>query len=127
MGHVLVADDEPGIRRLLAVKLRAAGHAVSEVGDGDAALAAIREDPPVLAVLDLHMPGRSGIEVCRELQRDPGLRAVRVVLLSGRCSPADVDTALAAGARAFLTKPFDPDELVAELCSHVTGPTAVGS
>ena len=108
MATVLIADDAPRVRQLLGVVLRGAGHKVEEVADGDAALAAIRGRRPAVAVLDVVMPGRSGLEVCRQVRADPALADVRVLLVSANATAAE---AAAAGAAAFLAKPFSPANL----------------
>jgi two-component system, OmpR family, response regulator MtrA len=119
VSHVLVADDDEDIRRLVVMKLRSAGHEVTAVGDGDAALAAATADPPDLAVLDLMMPGLSGVEVCTALRADPALAHVPIVLLTARAQERDQAEGLAAGADAFLSKPFRPKALLAELAPYI--------
>ena len=119
MSHVLVADDDPDIRRLIVMKLRSAGHEVTDVGDGTAAVDAARAVRPDLALLDLSMPGLTGIEVCTALKADPVLADVPVVLLTARAQERDVEAGLAAGADAYLSKPFRPRELLAELAPYL--------
>ena len=115
MTHILVADDDPDIRKLLVLKLRGAGHTVAEAEDGQAALDSARAAPPALALLDLMMPRRSGLEVCRELKADPDLAHVPVILLTARAQERDRAEGLEAGADAYLSKPFRPRELLAQL------------
>lgn len=123
MARVLVADDDPDIRRLVVMKLRGAGHEVTEVGDGLAAVEAARRDPPPdLLLLDLMMPGLTGIEVCETLRREPGLEQVPMVLLTARAQERDVANGLAAGATAYLSKPFSPRGLLDELAPYLSGP-----
>src|SRR5918997_2272200 len=111
--RVLVADDEDDIRALVAVAVRRAGcTVVGSVGDGDAALARARADLPDLTVLDVSMPGRTGLEVCTALRADPATAGVRVLLLSAGASLDDVARGLAAGADAYLAKPFQVSGLV---------------
>ena len=110
MTTVLIADDEPRIRLLLRTSLRDAGHDVREVADGEAALRAIRERPPSVAILDVQMPGLSGLEVCRRVRADPRLAGVRLLVVSANATEAD---ALTAGADVFLAKPFSPTRLLA--------------
>jgi DNA-binding response OmpR family regulator len=105
--RVLVADDEDDIRGLVRLAVRRAGcTVVAEVADGTAALAAARDHLPDLAVLDVSMPGASGLEVCSALRADPATAAVRVLLLSAGASAEDVARGLAAGADSYLPKPF---------------------
>lgn len=111
--RVLVADDEPDIRDLVCLAVRrAGGTVVSAVADGAAALAAARAERPDLAVLDVSMPEASGLEVCVALRADAGTAGARVLLLSAGASDEDVARGLAAGADAYLVKPFAVAELV---------------
>jgi DNA-binding response OmpR family regulator len=114
--RVLVADDEPDIRDLVCLAVRRAGGiVVRAVADGTAALAAAREDRPDLAVLDVSMPEASGLEVCVALRADPGTASTRVLLLSAGASDEDVARGLAAGADAYLVKPFAVADLVQQV------------
>ena len=112
MHRVLVADDDPDIRELVRFKLEQAGHEVTTVGDGDAALAAVRADGPyALIMLDVMMPRRTGIEVCETLRNDPTTRSVPILLLTAKAQEADVERGFAAGADDYIVKPFSPREL----------------
>ena len=123
--RVLVADDEDDIRALVAVAVRRAGcTVVGSVADGDDALARARAELPDLTVLDVSMPGRTGLEVCTELRADPGTAAVRVLLLSAGASAEDVARGLAAGADAYLPKPFSVAGLVGEIRALTGGRSA---
>src|SRR6204780_4234744 len=82
MATVLLAEDDADIRLLVTFKLKKAGHQVRAFGDGPSALAGARENPPDLAVLDIMMPGMSGLEVCRELRKDPATAKIPVILLT---------------------------------------------
>jgi DNA-binding response OmpR family regulator len=114
--RVLVADDEDDIRALVAVAVRRAGcTVVGPVPDGETALRLARAEPPALTVLDVSMPGRTGLEVCTELRADPATAGVRVLLLSAGASAGDVARGLAAGADAYLPKPFSVAGLVDEV------------
>jgi DNA-binding response OmpR family regulator len=120
--RVLVADDEDDIRHLVGVAVRRAGCAVvRSVADGTSALAGAREIRPDLSVLDVSMPGRTGLEVCAELRADPATADIRVLLLSAGASPEDVARGLTAGADAYLTKPFSIADLVREIRALTTG------
>jgi DNA-binding response OmpR family regulator len=112
---VLCADDDEDILSLVSLRLERAGYRVARASDGDAALAIAREQHPDLAVLDLMMPRRTGIEVLAELRSDESTRAMRVILLSARVRSDDVTRGLHAGADAYLTKPFKAGELVAKV------------
>ncbi len=115
---ILIAEDDAVSRRLLEVTLRKWGHEPQIVEDGDAAWAALqRPDRPSLAVLDLMMPGLSGIEVCRNAR---GLalkerRPLYLILLTARSETATIVEALEGGANDYVQKPFTPDELRARI------------
>jgi DNA-binding response OmpR family regulator len=114
--RVLVADDEDDIRGLVCLAVRKAGAAdVTAVADGTAALAAARSQLPDLAVLDVSMPGATGLEVCSALRADPATAGIRILLLSAGASLDDVARGLAAGADAYLAKPFSVAGLVHQL------------
>ena len=114
--RVLVADDEDDLRELVCLAVgRAGARVVSSVGDGDAALSAARSELPDLAVLDVSMPGPSGLDVCTELRRDPATAGIRLLLLSAGASLDDVARGLAAGADAYLAKPFTVSGLVTQV------------
>jgi DNA-binding response OmpR family regulator len=120
--RVLVADDDPDIRHLVVFKLGQAGFQVQAVGDGTAALAAIEADPPDLAVLDMMMPGLSGIDVLRKIRGGERTRGVRVILLTARSRDADVDAGFATGADDYVIKPFSPRELLHRVNSVLARP-----
>jgi DNA-binding response OmpR family regulator len=114
--RVLVAEDDADIRDLVCLAVsRAGGVVVSSVADGASALAGVREALPDLAVLDVSMPGISGLEVCTALRAETTTSGVRVLLLSAWASPDDVARGLAAGADAYLAKPFPLSDLVARV------------
>ncbi|MCW2532969.1 MAG: Response regulator with CheY-like receiver domain and winged-helix DNA-binding domain [Blastococcus sp.] len=111
--RVLVADDEDDIRALVGLAVRKAGCAVvGSVADGAAALDLARAELPDLAVLDVSMPGATGLEVCAALRADPATARIRILLLSAGASLEDVAAGLAAGADAYLAKPFQVSGLV---------------
>ena len=111
--RVLVADDEDDIRALVCLAVgKAGGTVVASVSDGTAALEAANADVPHLAVLDVSMPGATGLEVCSALRADPRTSGIRILLLSAGASLDDVARGLAAGADAYLAKPFQVSGLV---------------
>jgi DNA-binding response OmpR family regulator len=112
---VLCADDDEDILALVALRLERAGFEVVSVTDGDAAVAAARERRPAVAVLDVMMPRRTGLEVLAEVRSDPSLRDMKVVLLSARVQESDVERGLDAGADAYLAKPFKAQDLVTQV------------
>ncbi len=114
--RVLVADDEDDIRDLVCLAVRKAGAAeVTAVADGTAALAAARLHLPDLAVLDVSMPGATGLEVCSALRADPATAGIAILLLSAGASLDDVARGLSAGADAYLAKPFSVAGLVSQI------------
>jgi CheY-like chemotaxis protein len=109
---IVVAEDHEDIRYVLQRALERAGHAVVTAVDGIEALAAIRQHRPDVLVSDLDMPRMNGLDLCRAIRADAGLRHIPVVLISGSLLPGDVRAA-EAGATATLLKPFQPAELLA--------------
>ncbi|MBW6433911.1 response regulator [Actinoplanes hulinensis] len=115
MTTVLVADDDADIRDLVAFKLEQAGLEVLAVGDGQTAVETARARHPALAVLDVSMPGLSGIDVCRTLRADPATAGTLIIMLTARVREQDMEGGLGAGADDYLTKPFSPRELVSRI------------
>ncbi|CCG02082.1 response regulator transcription factor [Blastococcus saxobsidens] len=114
--RVLVADDEDDIRQLVSLAVRKAGcEVVASASDGTAALAAARAELPGLVVLDVFMPGATGLEVCAALREDPATAGIRILLLSAGASPDEVARGLSAGADAYLAKPFTVAGLVRQV------------
>jgi DNA-binding response OmpR family regulator len=119
--RVLVADDEDDIRELVCLAVAKAGCTVTaSVADGAVALATARTDLPDLAVLDVSMPGATGLEVCAALREDPATAGIRILLLSAGASPDDVGRGLSAGADAYLAKPFQISALVQQVTALTT-------
>lgn len=119
MPEVLVVEDDADTRQLLVDALSGAGFDVSVAPSGAAGLSALREHVPDIVLLDQLLPGISGLDVCREIRRQPGLSAVPVVMLTALSQPADQIRGLNAGADDYIKKPFNVDELTARLHSHV--------
>jgi DNA-binding response OmpR family regulator len=111
MAHVLIADDDADIRDLVAFKLTQNGHLVTAVEDGMAALRTVREQPVDLALLDIRMPGMSGLDVCRELRAAPETATLPVIMITARSQEGDVEVGFEAGADDYIIKPFSPREL----------------
>src|SRR3954452_3200280 len=114
---VLVADDDADIRDLVAFKLEQAGFEVIAVEDGQTALDQAHSRQPTLAVLDVSMPGLSGIDVCRMLRSDPATAGMLIIMLTARVQEQDVEGGFSAGADDYVTKPFSPRELVSRIQS----------
>ncbi|HEX5407891.1 MAG TPA: response regulator [Pseudonocardiaceae bacterium] len=108
----MVADDDRDIRDLVTFKLATAGFTVQSVDDGVAAWAAIEADPPDLAVLDVMMPGLSGIDVMLRARADERTRSVLVILLTARSKDSDIEAGLSMGADDYIVKPVGPRELL---------------
>ena len=109
---VLIADDEPNVRLLVNTLISSGQYAVLEAADGDEAWQLLQAHRPALAVLDVQMPGRSGLELTRAIRSDPALADTKVILLTARAQEADIKEGLAAGANSYLTKPFSPLQLL---------------
>ncbi len=111
--RVLVVDDDRVIQQLLEVNLELEGYQVAgTASDGQQAMKMARDLSPDLILLDIMMPKMDGLEVCRQLKADPKLSKIPVVLLSARAQDMDIREGLEIGADAYLTKPFDPVELL---------------
>jgi len=121
MARVLVIDDEQDVRWLIRVSLERAGHEVLVAEDGLRGVAIAMKQHPEAIVLDLMMPVMDGYGVLAELAKDPRTADVPVLVLSARAIPDEADRATQAGARRFLEKPFDPDDLVRELAEVLPG------
>jgi two-component system, OmpR family, KDP operon response regulator KdpE len=109
---VLVVDDEPQIRRVLRTTLSSQGYSVLEAKGGEEALEKIRGEHPDLILLDVNMPGISGLDTCREIRRQGD---VPIIMLTVRNSERDKVQALDAGADDYVTKPFGAQELLARI------------
>jgi two-component system, OmpR family, alkaline phosphatase synthesis response regulator PhoP len=115
MPTVLIADDEQHIRLLIEQtleELEDAGVELQTASDGETALDIVRNQRPGLVFLDVMMPKLNGFEVCHAIKADPALAGTTVVMLTGKGQAYDREEGLASGADRYLTKPFDPDELL---------------
>jgi len=110
--RIVVADDDLDILDLVVFKLTQAGFDTVAVTDGAAALAAIEANPPRLAILDITMPGMTGIDVLRQVRANEAISDLDVILLTARARDADVDAGFAMGASDYVIKPFSPKELM---------------
>jgi two-component system phosphate regulon response regulator PhoB len=111
MAAILIVEDEADLQQVLAYNLRQAGHEVLTAASGEAALALVRQRPPDLIVLDLMLPGMTGIEVCRLVKSDPLTRHVAVLILTARGAEIDRVVGFELGADDYVVKPFSVREL----------------
>jgi two-component system phosphate regulon response regulator PhoB len=110
--RVLVVDDNHDICDLVALKLGNSGFAVTQAFDGPTALHAARAGSFDLIILDVMMPGMSGLDVLRALREDPAVSATPVLMLTAKTQERDIEAGFAAGADDYITKPFSPRELL---------------
>jgi DNA-binding response OmpR family regulator len=114
--RVVIADDDPDIRALVSISVRKAGlELVAAAADGDQAWLALQEYHPDLAVLDVSMPGMTGLELCRLVRADTSLAGLRIVLLSAAADDQARAAGIEAGADEFFVKPFSPRDFAAWL------------
>ncbi|WP_253276401.1 PP2C family protein-serine/threonine phosphatase [Synechococcus sp. PCC 6312] len=113
--HILVIDDDPTTRLILAKNLRNQGYEVTTTNHGEAGISTAREIQPALIICDWMMPGLDGLEVCRRIKADPDLASIFFVLLTAKDDIADRIRGLDAGADEFLSKPIERDELRARV------------
>ncbi len=112
LGRVLVVDDDEVIRQLITVNLELEGFEVATAVDGQDCLDKIKDIDPAVVTLDIMMPRLDGWETATLLRKDPETAGVKLILLSARAQSADLDRGSQIGVDAYLTKPFDPDELI---------------
>lgn len=112
MPRILIIEDEPHIVLSLEFLMSQAGHQTHTVTDGSTAYAAIASFRPDLILLDIMLPGVSGFDICRSVRSGAGLQHTKVIMLSARGRQTEIDRGLAAGADAYVTKPFDTKELI---------------
>ncbi|GAA1435378.1 two-component system response regulator MtrA [Mycobacterium cookii] len=115
-GSVLVVDDDASLAEMLSIVLRQEGFDSRIVGRGDVALDAFRDYRPDLVLLDLMLPGKDGIDVCKEIRAESG---VPIVMLTAKGDTVDVVVGLESGADDYIVKPFKPKELVARVRARV--------
>ena len=111
MARILIAEDEPDIRELVAFTLRFAGHEVTTTANGEEAVQRASQIVPDIILMDVRMPRMTGYDACRLMKADPILKNIPVVFLSAKGQDSEIQTGLDAGAEEYLLKPFAPDQL----------------
>lgn len=111
MARILISEDEPDIRELVAFTLRFAGHEVTTTSNGEEAVQQASQIIPDLILMDVRMPKMTGYDACRVMKASPALKDIPVVFLSAKGQDSEIQTGLEAGAEAYLLKPFAPDQL----------------
>ena len=120
---VLICDNEEPLRALVRASLELGDYSIVEARDGVESLEEARRVRPDVIVLDMMMPGRTGLEVLAELRRDANLADTRVIMLTARAQASDHEAATRAGADRFLPKPFSPIELAKTIDELVARPS----
>ena len=111
MTKILIAEDEPDIRDLVAFTLRFAGYEVVTSTNGEEAVRLAKDELPDLILLDVRMPRMTGYEACKQIKVEPNLKDVPIVFLSAKGQEAEIQDGMDAGAEEYLLKPFAPDQL----------------
>lgn len=109
---LLVADDDPTVRAIVSATVALDEFTVVQAEDGDRAWTLLQEHRPAWALLDVNMPGRTGLDLARAIKADPALAHTKVVLLTGMGMDSDIAAGREAGADHYLTKPFSPLQLL---------------
>ena len=112
---ILVVEDEKDIRDLLRYNLEQEGFGVLEAEDAELALALVQRERPALVVLDIMLPGMSGLDICRTLRQDDETARLPIVILTAKAAEVDKVVGLEMGADDYVTKPFSPRELIARI------------
>ena len=123
-GTILVADDSMTILAMVSSRLTRAGYDVVTAARGDDALRLVQEKRPHLVLLDVEMPGLDGVEVARRIRADEALAGTFIVLLTSLSEASEVAAGMAAGADAYLTKPFSPQDLQTQVEQLIGTPRA---
>ena len=130
MSHILVVEDDRDIADLIRHYLARAGHRVELSTAGSEALLRVRDERPDVLILDIMLPGMSGLDVCRTIRADPALAKLPIIMVTARAEEGDRILGLESGADDYVTKPFSPRELVARVAAllrRVGSPGEAGS
>ncbi len=118
--RILIVDDEPHIQEVIRVSLEDFGFDLMEVSDGENVFQTVLDARPDLILLDVMMPGKDGYAVCQELKADPQTAAIPIILLTAKSRPEEMEQGLAAGANAYVAKPFSPLSLLTVIHQHLS-------
>lgn len=120
MTKILIAEDEPDIRELVAFTLRFAGYEVVTAANGEEAVQMAVKEMPDLALMDVRMPRMTGYDACRAMKSNPELKDIPVVFLSAKGQETEIASGIEAGAEEYLLKPFAPDQLTERVRAILT-------
>ncbi|TAM37524.1 response regulator [bacterium] len=112
---ILVVDDESGLVEMLSIRLEVNNYQVISASDGQEGLDKARSEAPDLIILDLMLPRLDGYQVCRALKSDEKYKQIPIVIFTARAQESDIRAGKEAGADAYITKPFEPDILLAKV------------
>jgi two-component system sensor kinase FixL len=118
IAEVLVVEDDAALNGVICRFVQAAGFTTRSALDGNSALREVRENPPAIILLDLMLPDTSGFDICEELKKDGRTSSVPVVMVTALNDDESREHGFAVGAIAYLTKPFDPDQLIDMIRLH---------
>ena len=113
--RVLIVDDEPNIRDLLATSLRFAGYEIQTAANGAQAVSAVTESEPDIILLDVMLPDVSGFDILQRVRGHAALKHIPIIMLTGKATREDVMFALSAGANGYITKPFEFESLTTSI------------
>jgi DNA-binding response OmpR family regulator len=111
MAKIVIAEDEPDIRELIAFTLRFAGHQVITGINGQEGYDLTKSERPDLVMFDVRMPKMTGYDACKKIKADPEISHIPVIFLSAKGQESEIEQGLQAGAEEYLLKPFAPDQL----------------
>jgi CheY-like chemotaxis protein len=115
MAKIVIAEDEPDIRELIAFTLRFAGHEVITGANGQEGYELTKQHKPDLVMLDVRMPKMTGYEACQNIKAEPEIAHIPVIFLSAKGQESEIEQGLAVGAEQYLLKPFAPDQLTQQV------------
>lgn len=125
--QILIVEDEDDIRELVRYNLEREHFSVSEASSGEAGLKTALQKRPDLILLDLMLPGKDGLQICRELKQNPSVQDVPVVMMTAKGEESDIVTGLELGAEDYVVKPFSPKVLVARVKAVLRRKTAASA